>query len=101
VPIVIKTVSVYNSTDNSRDLFVEWGITLCFILQKSNVRGLQDSSGPEQGPVVGCYEQNNKRSESIKDSKFLYQLIGSFSSEFKCSCFRTENKLIKVQKMHV
>jgi hypothetical protein len=55
---------------------------------------LQDSSGPGWGPAVGCYEWSNINSYSIKDIKFLDQLSGSFSSDFKYSCFRNENKLM-------
>jgi len=76
VPILIKTV-VYAS-GYSRDLFIEWGITLCFILQKYNVSVLQDSSGPGWGPAVDYYERSNKHSDSIKDSKFLDHESGSF-----------------------
>jgi len=39
---------------------------------------LQDSSGPGWDPAVDCYERSNKRSDSIKDSKFLDYLSGSF-----------------------
>jgi hypothetical protein len=35
-----------------------------------------DSSGPEQGPVVGCCEHGNKHSGSIKGGEFHDQLSG-------------------------
>jgi len=39
---------------------------------------LQDSSGPGWGSTVDCYEWSNKCSDSLKDSKFLDHLSGSF-----------------------
>jgi hypothetical protein len=71
---------------------------ITFYIAEIHVSVLQDSSDPGWGPTVGCYERSNKHSHSIKDSKFLDQLSDSFSSDFKYSCFRTENKLTKYRK---
>jgi hypothetical protein len=70
------------------------GDNITLYLTEIHVSMLQDSSGP----AVGYYEWSNKHSCSIKDRKFLCQLSGSFSSDFKYSCFRAENKLMKYRK---
>jgi hypothetical protein len=53
------------------DLGVDGKILLDWILGKEAGKGEWDSSGSEQGPVVGCCEHGNKSSRYTKGVEFL------------------------------